>query len=64
MSEQGLTIKKEEHTHRVPRSQRGGEVIEPMLSTQWFLNMDEMAKDALEVCTVGIEREIAEDRGC
>ncbi|CAM9653610.1 unnamed protein product [Chrysoparadoxa australica] len=36
------------HTQRVPRSQRGGEVIEPLVSTQWFLKMDEMAAAALE----------------
>lgn len=28
----GLTIKKEAHTQRVPRSQRGGEVIDPTLN--------------------------------
>jgi hypothetical protein len=26
-----------DHTQRVPRSQRGGEVIEPMVSAQWFV---------------------------
>jgi valyl-tRNA synthetase len=49
MSDEGLTLRKVNITHRVPRSQRGGEVIEPMLSTQWFLTMDKMASDALKV---------------
>jgi valyl-tRNA synthetase len=33
----GLTIKAEPHTLNVPRSQRGGEIVEPMISTQWFV---------------------------
>lgn len=32
---------------RVPRSQRGGEVIEPMVSEQWFMKADGMAEAAL-----------------
>jgi valyl-tRNA synthetase len=32
---------------RVPRSQRGGEVIEPMVSAQWFVKMDNMAAKAV-----------------
>jgi valyl-tRNA synthetase len=35
----GLTIKVTPHTQRVPRSQRGGEIIEPMVSKQWFVKM-------------------------
>jgi hypothetical protein len=34
---QGLVLKVEPHTQRVPRSQRGGEVIEPLVSAQWFV---------------------------
>ena len=33
---------------RVPRSQRGGEVIEPMVSGQWFVKMDNMAHRAVQ----------------
>lgn len=36
----GLCIKAEKHKMRVPRSQRGGEVIEPMVSEQWFVRME------------------------
>ena len=36
----GLTLKTEPHAMRVPRCQRGGEVIEPMVSEQWFIRMD------------------------
>lgn len=48
MEEHGLTIKVEDHVNRVPRSQRGGEVIEPLVSTQWFIKMEGLAKDALD----------------
>ena len=34
-----LVIKEDPYTHQVPRSERGGEIIEPMISTQWFINM-------------------------
>ena len=43
MEAEGLTLKIEKHMQRVPISQRGGEVIEPMLSSQWFVKMDGMA---------------------
>jgi hypothetical protein len=33
----GLSIRSERLQTRVPRSQRGGEIIEPMISLQWFL---------------------------
>lgn len=47
MSEEGLTIKKEPYTLNVPRSQRGGEIIEPLVSRQWFVDAEPMAKMAL-----------------
>jgi valyl-tRNA synthetase len=49
----GLVIKEEPYTLNVPRSQRGGEIIEPMVSTQWFVKMDSMAKAALEAVQEG-----------
>ncbi|KAL0887760.1 hypothetical protein Bca101_011743 [Brassica carinata] len=47
LEETGLAVKKEPHTSRVPRSQRGGEVIEPLVSKQWFVHMDPLAEKAL-----------------
>jgi valyl-tRNA synthetase len=44
----GALVKVEEHEHNVGHSQRGGEPIEPMLSTQWFCSVEGMAKQALE----------------
>ena len=34
---------------RVPRSQRGGEVIEPLVREQWFVRMQPLAEPALKV---------------
>jgi valyl-tRNA synthetase len=44
----GLLVKVEEHEHNVGHSQRSGEPIEPLLSTQWFCNVEGMAKQALD----------------
>ncbi|MEA4812968.1 MAG: valine--tRNA ligase [Anaerolineaceae bacterium] len=46
MNEAGLVIKEEPYTLNVPRSQRGGEIIEPIISTQWFVRMEGLAKNA------------------
>ena len=47
MEAAGLTIKTDPYTLNVPRSQRGGEIIEPMISKQWFVNTKPMADMAL-----------------
>lgn len=44
---QGLTLKVEPHKQRVPISQRGGEVIEPLVSSQWFVRTEGMGAKAL-----------------
>jgi valyl-tRNA synthetase len=46
MKKQDLVISEEPHVHRVPRSQRGGDVVEPTISTQWFVNTKHMAAEA------------------
>lgn len=48
MDKAGLVIKAEKHMQRVPRSQRGGEIIEPLVSAQWFVKMDSMAAKAVQ----------------
>ncbi|XP_014511622.1 valine--tRNA ligase, chloroplastic/mitochondrial 2 isoform X1 [Vigna radiata var. radiata] len=48
LEETGLAVKKEPHMLRVPRSQRGGEVIEPLVSKQWFVSMEPLAEKALQ----------------
>jgi len=53
MEEAGLTIKVDPHTQRVPRSQRGGEVIEPLVSKQWFVKTEGMGAKALAAVKEG-----------
>lgn len=53
MEAAGLTIKTEPYTHAVPVAQRGGELIEPMISTQWFADMRGPAQMALEAVRDG-----------
>ena len=48
MQAAGLVIKTEPYPMQIPRSQRGGEIIEPMVSTQWFVRMKPLAEPALQ----------------
>jgi valyl-tRNA synthetase len=43
----------EPYTHTVPFSHRSGRRIEPLISLQWFMRMDELARPALEVVRDG-----------
>ncbi len=43
----GLLTKIEEYKHTVPFSDRGKVPIEPLLSTQWFLKMDDISQGCL-----------------
>lgn len=53
MEAQGLSIRRQKYETRVPRSQRGGEVIEPMVSKQWFVSMEPLAQPALAAVSDG-----------
>ncbi len=53
LREQGLIARTEEYTHTVPFSQRSGERIEPLVSLQWFMRMDELAEPAIEAVRSG-----------
>lgn len=48
LEELDLLIKVEEMVHSVGHSERTGVVVEPRLSTQWFVRMDELAQNALD----------------
>jgi valyl-tRNA synthetase len=61
MAEAGLVIKDEPYTLNVPRSQRGGEIIEPMVTTQWFVEMKGLARNAKAAVESG-ETRIVPDR--
>lgn len=53
MDAAGLVIKTEPYTHIVPIAQRGGELIEPMISTQWFADVSGPAQMALDAVHEG-----------
>jgi len=53
MDKEGLVIKVDPHTQRVPRSQRGGEIIEPLVSSQWFVKTEGMGAKALKAVEDG-----------
>lgn len=53
MQAAGLVIKEEKYLTTIPRSQRGGEVIEPMISEQWFVKMDSLASAGLDAVREG-----------
>ncbi|RKR06986.1 valyl-tRNA synthetase [Maribacter vaceletii] len=48
LEEKGFLIKTEQHINKVGTSERTKAVIEPRLSDQWFLKMEELAKPALD----------------
>jgi valyl-tRNA synthetase len=60
MQAAGLTIKSEPYTLNVPRSQRGGEIVEPMISTQWFVRIRPLADAALAAVRDGRIRIVPE----
>jgi valyl-tRNA synthetase len=53
LQELDLIASTEEYPHTVPFSHRSGERIEPLISLQWFMRMDELAKPAIEAVTSG-----------
>jgi len=48
LEEKGILLKTEVHTNKVGTSERTKAVIEPRLSDQWFLKMEELAKPAID----------------
>jgi valyl-tRNA synthetase len=50
---QGLLRRTEPHSHSVPFSARSGQRIEPLISLQWFMRMDELARPAIEAVREG-----------
>ena len=52
LEELGLLDHIEPIVHQVGHSERTGVIVEPRLSKQWFVKMDELSKNALEKSTV------------
>jgi valyl-tRNA synthetase len=53
LEQQGLIRAREEYVHTVPYSHRSGERVEPLISLQWFMRMDELAAPAIDVVRDG-----------
>jgi valyl-tRNA synthetase len=53
LAELGLARGSKPHTLTLPRSQRNGSIVEPMISTQWFVKMKPMADKALAAVADG-----------
>ncbi|WP_099362076.1 valine--tRNA ligase [Fredinandcohnia onubensis] len=49
LQEAGVLFKIEEHLHSVGHSERSGSVVEPYLSTQWFVKMQPLADEAIKL---------------
>jgi valyl-tRNA synthetase len=60
MRQKGLVVKEEPYTLNIPRSQRGGEIIEPMVSTQWFVSIKPLAEAGLQAVRDGRIRIVPE----
>ncbi|GAB4171384.1 MAG: valine--tRNA ligase [Wenzhouxiangellaceae bacterium] len=50
---QGLLVEERAHRMMVPRGDRSGQIIEPFLTDQWFVRMEELARIGLETVERG-----------
>ena len=48
-----LLLRREAHRYKLPRGDRSGAVLEPMLTDQWFMKMEGMAQAAMECADCG-----------
>ncbi|MGK7933652.1 MAG: valine--tRNA ligase [Microcystaceae cyanobacterium] len=48
LEDQGFLVKTEDYRHTVPYSDRGKVPVEPLISTQWFVKIEPLAKKALD----------------
>jgi valyl-tRNA synthetase len=53
LRDEGLLAKEEEYQTRIGFSQRSNAIVEPRISTQWFLKMKELAGPALDAISGG-----------
>jgi valyl-tRNA synthetase len=60
LEKEGLLVETRPHTMSVGISQRGGEIVEPLLSEQWFVRMQPLAEKALAAVREGRTRIVPE----
>jgi valyl-tRNA synthetase len=61
LDEKGLARGAKPHVLTLPRCQRSGGVVEPMISTQWFTKMKDMADEAVKAVRDGRTQIIPEE---
>jgi valyl-tRNA synthetase len=61
LEEKGLARGSKQHELVLPRSERNGSVVEPMISTQWFVKMAPLAEPALAAVREGKTKIIPEE---
>lgn len=61
LEEIGLARDSKDHIMTLPRSQRTNTIVEPMISTQWFVKMEPLAKPALDKVRDGSIKFIPEE---
>ncbi|MFW2489040.1 valine--tRNA ligase [Clostridium chromiireducens] len=53
LEELGLLVKVKDHAHNVGTHDRCGTTVEPIISKQWYVKMEDLAKPAIEVVKNG-----------
>jgi valyl-tRNA synthetase len=61
LEERGLARGTKKHIMTLPRSQRSGTIVEPLISTQWFVRMQPLAAPAIACVEDGRVQIIPED---
>jgi valyl-tRNA synthetase len=61
LEEEGRIVASEPYRHSVPYSHRSGQRIEPLISLQWFMRMDELAAPAIAAVREGAVRIVPEN---
>jgi valyl-tRNA synthetase len=61
LEELGFARGSKPHMMTLPRSQRTSSIVEPMISTQWFVKMEPLAVPALEAVRTGKTRIVPEE---
>lgn len=53
LREKGILVKEEDYTHNVAVCERCKSVVEPIISEEWFVKVDNLAKEAVKVINAG-----------
>src|SRR5690606_34750557 len=61
LKEAGLLIKIEPHRLKVPRGEKSGVIIEPLLTDQWYVKIKPLAEPAIDAVKKGEIRFIPEN---